>query len=228
MEITPAILVDVILAAVLIVTVLVYMKKGFIAGLLSLVGNIVSLALAWVFSGRVSPAVFENFFKSGLTERTGEALQQQGLDGLHAVLDGLSRFLPQRFLDEIEQSASGLFHSGAPDLAQRVVEEVVAPLVIPLITVVVFFVTFGLCRVLVALLVAALTNLNKIPLVGEVNRLLGVVIGLAAGLIYVLLGLCLLWAVIVITNGTLPGLNDAALSGSYLYRLFSAYNPFLS
>ncbi len=227
MDITPAILIDALLLAVLAVTVFRYAKKGFVSGLIGLVGSVVSLGLAWFVSGRVSPAVFEGFFKSGLTESMAATLQQQGAGGVNKILDGLSPFLPQRFLDEVAAGAAGLFQSGAPDLAQRLVEEVIAPLVVPLITVVVFFATFVLCRVIVALLVAALTNLNKLPLVGGVNRLLGVGVGFVAGLIHVLLGLCLLWAVVIITNGTLPGLNDEALSGSILYRLFAAYNPFL-
>lgn len=228
MKITPAILMDAILLAVLVVTMLRYAKKGFVAGLIGLVGSLASMALAWIVSGSVSPAVFENLFKSGLTERMAETLRQQGEGGLNAILDGLSGFLPQRFLDDVAARAAELFHSGAPDVAQRVVEELIAPLMVPLITVVLFFATFVLCRVLVALLVASLTNLNKIPVLGGVNRLLGMAVGFAAGLVHVLLGLCLVWAVVVITNGTLPGLNDTALSGSILYRLFSAYNPFLS
>lgn len=49
------------------------------------------------------------------------------------------------------------------------------------------------------------------------NRILGVCIGVVAGFINVLLILCLLWAVVVITNGNLPFVNDSSLSGSYFY-----------
>ena len=42
----------------------------------------------------------------------------------------------------------------------------------------------------------------------------------------VLMVLCVIWAVVVITGGSLPGLNDQALAGSHLYTFFSAYNPF--
>ena len=92
---------------------------------------------------------------------------------------------------------------------------------------VVFFATFVLCRVVIAFLVTVLTNINKIPLLGGVNRILGVCIGVVAGFINVLLILCLLWAVVVITNGNLPFANDSSLSGSCFYSFFSAYNPFL-
>ena len=198
MNISPAIIIDVALIAVIVVSVFHYARKGFVAGLMDLVGNLASLALAWVVSGKLSPTVFENFFKSGLIEQT-----------------------------DITASAAGMLDSGAPDIAQQVVEKIIAPLVVPLITVVVFFATFVLCRVVIAFLVTVLTNINKIPLLGGVNRILGVCIGVVAGFINVLLILCLLWAVVVITNGNLPFVNDSSLSGSCFYSFFSAYNPFL-
>ena len=227
MNISPAIIIDVALIAVIVVSVFHYARKGFVAGLMDLVGNLASLALAWVVSGKLSPTVFENFFKSGLIEQTARTIQQQGGVNLFVILDGLSGILPQKFIDDITASAAGMLDSGAPDIAQQVVEKIIAPLVVPLITVVVFFATFVLCRVVIAFLVTVLTNINKIPLLGGVNRILGVCIGVVAGFINVLLILCLLWAVVVITNGNLPFVNDSSLSGSCFYSFFSAYNPFL-
>lgn len=227
-NLSPAVLVDVILIIVVVATVFHYSRKGFVAGLLDLVGNLASLVLAWVVSGRVSPTVFENFFKSGLIDKTAEALQQQGTASVTALLENLGAVLPQQLQETLTSSLDGILNSGAPDIAQQIVENIVAPLVVPLITVVVFFATFALCKLLVALLVAVLTNINRIPMLGAVNRTLGVVIGLVAGFINVMLILCLLWAIVALTNGSLPGINDAALSGSYFYRFFSAYNPFVS
>jgi uncharacterized membrane protein required for colicin V production len=219
MNISPAIIIDVALIAVIVVSVFHYARKGFVAGLMDLVGNLASLALAWVVSGKLSPTVFENFFKSGLIEQTARTIQQQGGVNLSVILDGLSGILPQKFIDDITASAAGMLDSGAPDIAQQVVEKIIAPLVV--------FATFVLCRVVIAFLVTVLTNINKIPLLGGVNRILGVCIGVVAGFINVLLILCLLWAVVVITNGNLPFANDSSLSGSYFYSFFSAYNPFL-
>ena len=226
MNISPAIIIDVALIAVIVVSVFHYARKGFVAGLMDLVGNLASLALAWVVSGKLSPTVFENFFKSGLIEQTARTMQQGGVN-LSVILDGLSGILPQKFIDDITASAAGMLDSGAPDIAQQVVEKIIAPLVVPLITVVVFFATFVLCRVVIAFLVTVLTNINKIPLLGGVNRILGVCIGVVAGFINVLLILCLLWAGVVITNGNLPFVNDSSLSGSCFYSFFSADNPFL-
>ncbi len=227
MEKTPAVLVDLALCAVILFTTIYYARKGFLAGIIDLAANLLSMGLAWAVSGKVSPTVFENFFKSGLIDKMAHNIQQQGGVNLQALLGGLSGFLPQRLLDEIGASAAGLLDSGAPNIAQQVVERVIAPLVIPLISVVVFFATFSLCRIVAALLVTAFKNVNRIPLIGGANKLLGGVIGAAAGVLYVLLGLCLIWAIVVITNGTLPVLNDQTLAASKFYSFFAAYNPFL-
>ena len=108
MNISPAIIIDVALIAVIVVSVFHYARKGFVAGLMDLVGNLASLALAWVVSGKLSPTVFENFFKSGLIEQTARTIQQQGGVNLSVILDGLSGILPQKFIDDITASAAGM------------------------------------------------------------------------------------------------------------------------
>ncbi len=227
MTFTPALILDIALIGVVVATVIHYARKGFVAGMIDLVGNLAAIALAWFVSGKVSPTVFENFFKSGLVEKTTQTLQQ-GSFSLESVLGGLEGLVPQSLMDSIMESANSVLNSQAPDLAQQVVEQIISPLVVPLITVVLFFATFLLCRVVIAFLVAVLTNLNKVPLLGGVNRTLGVVVGLVGGVLNALLLLCLIWAVIVITSNNLPVVNDSALSGSYFYSFFSAYNPFMS
>lgn len=227
MNITPAIILDALLVAVVILTVLHYVRKGFLAGLLDLVGNLAALLVAWLVAGKLSPTVFENFFRSGFIDRIADAISSQGGASAMAVLQNFEGVLPAQLLEQLTQSLQQILASDTPDIAVQIVENVIAPLVVPMISVVVFFVAFALCQLLVKLLVTILANVNRIPLVGSVNRGLGVVVGLAAGVINVVLLLCLVWALLVITGGSLPVLNEQTLSGSYLYQFFSAYNPFV-
>ena len=50
--------------------------------------------------------------------------------------------------------------------------------------------------------------------------------GLAAGVVDLYLVLCAVWAVIVITGGSIEFLNDQALAGSVTYAIFGRFNPF--
>lgn len=227
MKLSYALILDAALVVLIVITMLRYKKRGFVAGIIDLAGKLISLVAAWFISGRVSPAVFDNFFRSGLITKTADTIQRQGGVNLNSILQDLSGVLPQSFVDGIVASAQGLFESGAPDAAEAIVENVVAPLIVPIITVAVFFVTYALCRIVVTFCVAMLENINKIPVIGGINRSLGLITGLVAGIVNAVLVLCLLWAVIAITGNNLPVLNDATLWGSYSFRLFFNCNPFL-
>lgn len=226
-SIGPALILDVILIAVIVLTAFHYKKKGFVAGLLDLVGNLLALLVAWIASDRISPTVFENFFKQGLIEKITQTVQERGTSGLTMLVENFSSILPGGMADEVTRSLQDILGSGAPDLAVRIVDTILTPLIVPMITVVLFFIAFAVCKLVISMLVAVLTNINKIPVIGSVNELLGILVGVAGGLLNVVLLLCLIWAVVAITNNNLPVLNHDMLSGSMMYSLFSKYNPFL-
>ena len=226
-SIGPALILDVILIAVIVLTAFHYKKKGFVAGLLDLVGNLLALLVAWIASDRISPTVFENFFKQGLIEKITQTVQEQGTSGLTMLVENFSSILPGGMADEVTRSLQDILGSGAPDLAVRIVDTILTPLIVPMITVVLFFIAFAVCKLVISMLVAVLTNINKIPVIGSVNELLGILVGVAGGVLNVVLLLCLIWAVVAITNNNLPVLNHDMLSGSMMYSLFSRYNPFL-
>lgn len=226
-SIGPALILDVILIAVIVLTAFHYKKKGFVAGLLDLVGNLLALLVAWIASDRISPTVFENFFKQGLIEKITQTVQERGTSGLTMLVESFSSILPGGMANEVTRSLQDILGSGAPDLAVRIVDTILTPLIVPMITVVLFFIAFAVCKLVISMLVAVLTNINKIPVIGSVNELLGILVGVAGGLLNVVLLLCLIWAVVAITNNNLPVLNNDMLSGSMMYSLFSKYNPFL-
>lgn len=223
----PALILDVLLVVVIALTAYRYMKKGFVAGLLDLVGNLLALLVAWIASDRISPTIFENFFKDGLIEKITQTVQEQGTSGLTMLVENLSSVLPEEMAQEITRSFHEILGSGAPDLALRIVDGILTPLIVPMITVVLFFIAFALCKLVISMLVAVLTNINKIPVIGSVNKLLGILVGVTGGALNAVLALCLVWAIVAITNNSLPMLNNEVLSGSMLYSVFSAYNPFL-
>ena len=219
--------IDVFLIIVLVGTALHYAHKGFVAGIVHLVGNLLSLFVAWFASSRISPAVFENFFKNGLVDKTRLLIESQGDINLEMLVERFAGFLPDSLKQNILQAAAGLMDTSTPNAALTVVETIIAPLLVPIISVVVFFITFALCRLVVSLLAAVLTTLNHVPILGSMNKLLGFVTGLGAGIINVVILLCAAWAAVIILGGKNPYWNEAILAKSWFYRLFAPYNPFI-
>ena len=95
------------------------------------------------------------------------------------------------------------------------------------IMLVLFFVFYALLRLLVSMLVTVLGLVNKLPVVGTVNRGLGWLVGGGTALMDIYLVLCVVWGLVVITGGSLSVLNDTVMSGSLYYKVFNLFNPFL-
>ena len=217
---------DLILLVLLIIVAFRYAKQGFVAGLVQFLGNVASLIGALVISRQVSPLVFSQFFENSFVNKIETTLSSGGEIGLQDTVEKYAGFLPEALKNSIIASGNNLLSDDAPELASHFVQEVIAPLVTPIIAVVVFFVAFALCKLLVGFIVAVLTNCNRIPVLGGVNKLLGFVMGLFAGTVDLYLILCAVCAIIVITGGSIQFLNETTLQGSIAYQLFRQFNPF--
>ena len=217
---------DLILLAILLLVAMRYAGKGFAAALVQFAGNLASLLGASIFSQNIAPVLFTNFFENNFTTSIEKTLADGGQLQLDQLVEKYAGFLPDEIQQSITQSAGGVLTGSAPELAEQVVNQVIAPLLTPIIAIVVFFVAFALCKVIVGFVVAVLTNFNRIPILGGVNKLLGFGMGLLAGVVDLYLILCAVWAIIVVTGGSIPWLNQQVLGDSIGFSLFGQFNPF--
>lgn len=217
---------DLILLAILLLVAMRYAGKGFAAALVQFAGNLASLLGASIFSQNIAPVLFTNFFENNFTTSIEKTLADGGQVQLDQLVEKYAGFLPDEIQQSIIQSAGGVLTGNAPELAEQVVSQVIAPLLTPIIAIVVFFVAFALCKVIVGFVVAVLTNFNRISILGSVNKLLGFGMGLLAGVVDLYLILCAVWAIIVVTGGSIPWLNQQVLGDSVGFTLFGQFNPF--
>ena len=208
-----------------------YARKGFLAASVQLGGNVFSLVGARVFSGWAAAEVFQRFLAGSFRTQIAESISAGGVVDLTGIADKYAGFLPESFrasiVETCERSISAVLSDNAVVLADAIVQKVLAPLLTPVISVVLFFVAFALLRMLVSMLVTVLGLVNRLPVIGTVNRWLGWVTGCVASTMDIYLVLCVVWAVIVITGGNLTVLNDTVMSSSLYYKAFNLFNPFL-
>lgn len=227
----PSFVFDMICIAVLVLLALRYGRKGLVATVVGLLGTAVSLLGAKMFSDWASPWIFDHLMAETFSERITETLSTGGSVDLAALTDQFAGFLPESFrlsvVESVTATIGSVMGSSAAQLAQTIVSDVVQPLVTPVISIVLYFIAFAALRMVISLLVTVLGNINRIPVIGGVNRTLGFAVGLAAAAIDLFLALCVVWALIVVTGGSLPVLNDAVLASSWFYRLFMYINPFI-
>ena len=216
----PSFLFDIICTVVWLLLAVRYARKGFLASVVQLAGSLFSLTGARAFSGWAAGQVFQNFFAGSFRDQIAASITAGGVVDLSGIAQRYAGFLPESFRASIVEACER-------SVSAVLVQKVLAPLLTPVISLVLFFVAFALLRMLVSLLVTVLGLVNKLPVVGTVNRWLGWTAGGIASLLDIYLVLCVLWALIVITGGNLTMLNDTVMSSSLYYKVFNVFNPFL-
>ena len=201
------------------------------AALVQLGGNLFSFVGAQRLAAWGSGELFDRFFAGSFRERIAAGLAAGGAADLTQIAERYAGFLPEELrrqaVQACEQALAGLLTDNVLVMADTIVQDVIRPLLTPVFSVVLFFLCFAALRMIISLLVTVLGLVNRLPVLGAVNRFFGVAAGLAAGLADVFLLLCVVWALVVITGGNLPWLNGTALGESYYYQIFSQINPFL-
>ena len=211
---------DVLFLAVFAVAAVCSWRRGFLAGLAELAGTLFSAAAAMLGTRALAPQLYDWFVREAVTEKVQQAVTETGT-GLDSTLQGLD-FLPEA----LRETLTGLVETAGTGLSDQI-STLLEPVILPLVQVLVFVVLCSVLRIVVALLVKLLQCVNVVPLVGGVNRLLGLVLGLCTGAVDCWLLALALWFVASITTGQLDWLNAATLQRSIGYSFFSAFNPFL-
>ena len=227
----PSFLFDIVCTVVWLLLAVRYARKGFLASSVQLGGNVFSLVGARVFSGWAAAEVFQRFLAGSFRTQIAESISAGGVVDLTGIAEKYAGFLPASFRASIvaacERSIGAVLADNAVVLADTIVEKVLQPLLTPVIMLVLFFVFYAVLRLLVSMLVTVLGLVNKLPVIGTVNRGLGWLTGGMTALLDLYLVLCVVWGLVVITGGNLNVLNDTVMHSSLYYKAFNVFNPFL-
>ena len=246
MELTVSIALDIILVVLMISIVYKSYRRGFLASLFNLLGTVVSYTLAAMFSRPISGWIYDSFIEERAVAAIEGKLAEVSVGGM--TLDNLAGFAEiADFRDTLVRGIAGALEEVCPGLeffsrsssadtaasvldqirdgtaiAQAVADRAVEPAVINILSIGVFFVLFSVVMFVVRMLVRMGRGVNHVPLVGGLNRLAGLALGVVyAGMLgYVLsLGLAL---VAGLSGDAIPFLTIPILEDTHLIsRLIS-------
>lgn len=215
-----ALIYDVILLLVFAVTAVRAWQAGFLATLARLAGKVLGIVGGVWGSQRLAPIFYDQYLSLQIAAQVEKALAQSGGD-LAAALERMS-FLPE----SLRASLAAAVTDGAELLPQQIVAAM-EPVLLPLIQLVVAVVLCVVIAWVFRLVVGLLRQVNSIPLVGNLNSMLGLLMGLFTGCINCLLVVVVLWFLIAITAGRVDFLTQGVLNRSVGYTLLSGFNPFV-
>ena len=194
---TPSLIWDLALIAVILFVMIRSVGRGFVSSFIHLLGLAAACIVAALLSGKAAAWLYDGYLAERLQTAVSDTLRQK----LQTFAELLDRIDPT---DTI---------TGAAGDALRTV-------MVALLTMVAFLVTFLVAMVIVRALAKLTRNVNRVPVVGGVNRVLGGVLGAAeAFLLCYLIGMA---AAVLITfsENEWSWLNTAVVQKSTILNWF--------
>ena len=162
-----------------------------------------------------------------LTEVLAQKIKNSAIaDSVNEIIDKVGETVPALDLKgkTIEDIDSGTINSVVVSVVQSsgnpgkaVLDNVAKPVVLVPLRTIIFVVLFILIFIILSILIKATSVINKLPLIGQLNSLLGGVAGLLQGLVIVFIVVIIAHMAVELTNNTLIFLNDMTINKSFAF-----------
>ncbi len=231
-----AYILDLIVLAVVAVTVFIGYRRGFIRTIIQLLGCVVAFALALSLSATVSNYVYDDLMRDGLHEKIETAWNDTIVEGaantiteqVDSMLETLPPFLTatldtETLVDGIMGSAN--VNTGA-SVADYLVDDMLRPVIVAVLRFVSFLVLYLVLMLVIRLLEKLVTPLIKLPLIRQTDGTLGAVIGLLKGVVFAMVAVTIMQ--LIAASATSGPFTQENLDNSLLAGWLSEINPLSS
>lgn len=218
---------DIIIIAVFALLFFIDFKRGIAITILNVAGVALTGFLAYHFSNFLASWVYTAFVQQTLTTNLQQMIDTQGINSAIAnsfsalpnwVMGMLGFFLSIFGLDSSVYTNDFQVPNSAAAAVSTSVENLIQPVITGMFRLVIGVVISIIIFIIIKILVKKLARVFKIPVVKQINKLLGGVLGLAEAAILVFFAVNIFSGVIEFSNPEM--LNNPMISGA-VFKFFS-------
>lgn len=181
--------IDAIMILIILIFAIIGYVRGAVGAILSFVGGIVSAIIASVLGSNIAPWIYDNFFKQTISEDVVSAVSTAINNGVTGIGDSIEEILPsfianfasENGIIDVLNNITGSTASELSGTACDIVLQAVEPIYIKIISICATIILFFVLNVIVSILCHLSGVVNKIPIVGSANKIVGGIIGLVYG-----------------------------------------------
>ncbi len=229
-----SIIVDVVLLAIIIFIVVRSANKGFVASFLDTFATLISGVVSFLFCGKVADSIYNLCIEDLVKTEYLQTLDDMSsgattADKISAMVDSLPAAalkLANYFgtnVDSLKRSVTGGYGASDEELIELVADQITYDIMIGITKIVTFIVLFvGLALVIRLLSQFFSHTLEKVPLVGGLDTVLGGAFGLVKGGIIIAAVVVFLSFIVATAEAGSP---LTVIDDSFVYKLLSGINP---
>ncbi|MBQ5825678.1 MAG: CvpA family protein [Clostridia bacterium] len=206
-------LVDFVLMIIVIVTVIISMKKGFIKSVLSLACVVVSFVAASALCVSVAEFCYDNVIQHIVTSVIEDKINSiaDNVSSINVIQSAVDSF-PDVIIDQADALGVdikgfvkdiSLMNLSTEDTAMMISEHVVRPAALILLKVVCYLLLYIVFRLISGILANIINRIFNVSVLKKLNRLMGAVLGLVKGIMIVIVvaSLLNLYAAVIQNDG---------------------------
>lgn len=218
-----SIILDAALILFLIFKLIMGVKKGMIRSLLSFFGTVIILIISNLLSNYLSNIIYDNIISKSITNNIVSQVNSGNREvvfSLQNAINSLPKFL-QNLLATSDVSTNNINTAMNSTAIAEAVNNAVRPLIVGILQVIIFIALFFVLRVLFAFLTRFFKKINKVPMLGGLNKFFGGFLGIAQGLILAYI-ICMVIKIIILfsTNAREIIFTPENINSTILFKYF--------
>lgn len=212
-------------------------KKGFVSSIISFFGFIIATIISSYLARMLSDYIYKTFVfsqvKQGIIKSFPTGIDSLGTDlAVTNFMNNQPSFIKEMILQKYNSNqgiSEVLAQKGAKlsdSIAETLARDVLGPVIIQVIQFILFFVLLFVCLFLVKFVARAFNNINRIPIIGQLNSVLGGVCGLAQAVLVILI-LSVAINFYISLNPNDKAINKNTIEKTMIFNKIYTNNPFL-
>lgn len=217
-----AIILDISVILFIVLSIISCFRAGFVKIVLRIITNIVAFFFAFMIAKYISSFIYDVFVSDFLLQKANEF--NFNSDEIATLKDSMDK-LPDALHNALQSmgvnidSVINTLNNGVSDVGLFVVNNLLRPIAILLISNVLVIFIYALLTPLIKLILNKLHIINKIPVIGSINKYIGAIGGFVIGTIDWIFMCYIVNVFIIFTTDTSPYLNSSIVQGTHIFKL---------
>ena len=235
METVFGIILDALLIAAIVFTVVICVKRGFTRIFVRTLLVIAMLAVAFFLAKPAATGIFNLFFRDSILGSVSDKVASAGSGvaaGLENALDAVPGFIRTAFgalgmtIESSSADISAHIASTGSSLAVSITDTVIAPVAITVLTGLCFIPLAILGYIVARILSKSINAIAKLPLLRQINSFLGGVIGVIRAVLLVFVIVFAVRLILPLTGSGFTEFLTDAIDHSFIFKWLYYFDPF--
>ncbi|MCH5199409.1 MAG: CvpA family protein [Oscillospiraceae bacterium] len=139
-------------------------------------------------------------------------------DSIPVILSGVSESVTSGDRTIMNEVVLSILDADTDDFARAITDDMVRPVLLVPMRALIFIVLFAIIAIILSIAAKLLKLVNKIPLIGNINKVLGAVAGAVEAVIVIFLVCIFIQVIVVLSGNTLIFLNTMTIDETFIFQ----------